>query len=406
MRFDLHSRTGVRERLDHLAQQMAAWDEPPRLEDQEIHQLRESVHSFGHAELVGDFVLGGVDGSGDYPALSYGDSFVYVTVAQATRYRSDASVGLREEAGPAPGIVEFTWIPEDEEQRPAAIDEAFERLAGTDLATIVERSDYRVLKAARTGKQSSVGELVSELIRPHAADAGNLAIQLRSSAELSAALRLMQGGGALRYLLYDSTLSLPFVGRHGASLFHEHLKRLCCVEARQRQSGFFALSKSHGLPAMELLERVAAEKLGIAAGGVGEHWYLRIPTESRDGWRFSLVEHRNVPPPGAVTYLVRFHKNVPVLRLDMDEGYWTAYVKGGASEETTANEERIFRELDHASHDQRCYGYPYPIKASHDRASLTAPERVALRKMIIDAAVAAGMRRSLFRTASAATGHE
>ena len=71
-----------------------------------------------------------------------------------------------------------------------------------------------------------------------------------------------------------------------------------------------------------------------------------------------------------------------------------------------ANEMRIFQDLDYASHDQRCYGYPYPIKAGHDRASLTEAERVALRKMIIAAAVSAGMKRSLFRSAAAATGHE
>ena len=38
-------------------------------------------------------------------------------------------------------------------------------------------------------------------------------------------------------------------------------------------------------------------------------------------------------------------------------------------------------------------------------ASMTKAERVALRKQVIDAAVRAGMRRSLFRDASRATGH-
>jgi hypothetical protein len=94
------------------------------------------------------------------------------------------------------------------------------------------------------------------------------------------------------------------------------------------------------------------------------------------------------------------------MRLDMDEAYWVKFVKGPSDEETRATERRIFEDLDYASHDQRCYGYPYPIKAGHDRASLTEPERAALRKMIIDAAVAAGMKRSLFRNVSEATGHE
>lgn len=66
----------------------------------------------------------------------------------------------------------------------------------------------------------------------------------------------------------------------------------------------------------------------------------------------------------------------------------------------------MFEDLDYTGRDQRYYGYPYPIKAGYDRASLTQAERVAPRKMIIDAAVTAGMKRSLFRSASAATGHE
>jgi hypothetical protein len=66
---------------------------------------------------------------------------------------------------------------------------------------------------------------------------------------------------------------------------------------------------------------------------------------------------------------------------------------------------RLFEVLDYASHDQRCFGYPYPIKAAHDRASLAQHERVALKKQVIDAAVGAGLKRSLFRDASQATGH-
>ena len=68
-------------------------------------------------------------------------------------------------------------------------------------------------------------------------------------------------------------------------------------------------------------------------------------------------------------------------------------------------ETKIFEDLDYASHDQRSYGYPYPIKAAHDRASLTQAERIALRKQIIDAAVRSGMKRSLFRDVSKSTGH-
>ena len=74
--------------------------------------------------------------------------------------------------------------------------------------------------------------------------------------------------------------------------------------------------------------------------------------------------------------------------------------------EVVARESALFETLDYCSHDQRAYGYPYPLKAGHDRASLTRPERQALRKQVLDAAVRAGMRPALFRSAPAATGHE
>jgi hypothetical protein len=405
MRSDALIRAGVRERLQSLASEMATWEDAPRIDEKEANSIQAAFQFFNHTTKRDDFILAGVDGSGDYPSLSYGDSFIYVTVAHGTRYRVNAACGLKEVTDPSPVVLEFAWLPEDEARRPAAIDASFERMVGASLTTIIECSDYRQLKSAFSRKPCTVAELVDELIRPHASDSGNLAIQFRSTGELSAALHLIRSEPISRYVLYDSTFSLPFVNRAKNSLFHEHLKRLCCVEAREKGIGFFALSKSHGLPAIEHIERLAVEVCGKSSK-VAEHWYLRLPDQKRDGWSFSLVEQRNVPPPGAVTYLVRFHHNVPVMRLDMDDVYWNRYIKGDTDESTRANERRVFEDLDYASHDQRCYGYPYPIKAGHDRASLTQPERFVLRKMIIDAAVSAGMKRSLFRSASVATGHE
>ncbi len=227
---------------------------------------------------------------------------------------------------------------------------------------------------------------------------GNLAIQLRSAAEFGAALRTLEGETLPQYLLVDTTFSLPLVANAANSLFYEHLKRLCCVRARSEGVGFFALSKSHGLPAMEVLEDLARQGQGQDPGQTAEHWYLRIPELHRDGWELSLTEGRRIPPPGAVSYLVRFHRTTPVMRLDMDLGYWQTTVKGATAEETRSRERTIFEDLDYACHDQRVYGYPYPIKAAHDRASLTQAERVAFRKQLIAAALKQGMSLALFRS--------
>ena len=84
----------------------------------------------------------------------------------------------------------------------------------------------------------------------------------------------------------------------------------------------------------------------------------------------------------------------------MDREFWLENVRGKTEEETGAKERLIFGSLDYLTHDQRYYGYPYPLRAAHERARLTKPERAALRKQIIDAAVRTGLKRSLFREAA------
>jgi hypothetical protein len=148
---------------------------------------------------------------------------------------------------------------------------------------------------------------------------------------------------------------------------------------------------------LETIESVAREKLGVEKGRVPEHWYLRVPVADVDGWELSLARGRHLSPPGAVTYLVRFHRGSPILRLDMDRAFWRDQVLGSTPRETAANELKTLERLDYACHDQRCYGFPYPLRAARSRAALTRPERVTLRKQIIEAGVRAGLKRALFR---------
>lgn len=405
MRFNIHLRDQVREQIGQLAETMKSWEEQPRIDESEQAHIRQNLAFFPHTTEKDDLIIAGSDGTGDFPAVTYADSFVYVSVAQGTTYAASPISGLRElEPMPDP-VVHFTWLPEDSTMRKAAFDEAFSYLAGMPLVDVIERSDYRSLKNVESGKLHRVDGLVDKLIRPHAADSGNVGLQLRSTAELGAALRLIQSANQPNYVLLDGTLSLPLVGKRNESLFYEHLKRLCCVYARERNIALLALSKSHGLPAIEIIESLARDKSDNGSGRVAEHWYLRLPSSTEDDWTLSLAEGRRLPPPGTVTYLVRFHHNTPVMRLDMDRVFWNERVRGTTDSNMHANEQRLFSDLDYAAHDQRSYGYPYPIKAAHDRASLTRPERIALRKQIVDAAVQAGMKRALFRDAAIATGH-
>lgn len=404
MHFDLHLGKTVQEQLSQLVDKMKGWEESTeKLASSEVEQIVERLNSFPHTTRRPNLHIAGVDGSGDFPSLSYADSFIYFTVAQATIYSSDELHGLKEIAPIQPPIINFAWIPEDPEARKVAFDEAFAALAGMPVEKVIEQSDFRLLSP---GKAIPTSVFCDGLIRPHAADSGNIGIQLRSSGELAAALHLIQNAAKLDYLLIDGTLSLPFIGKGGTSLFHEHLKRLCCVKATEKRIGLFALSKSHGLPSIELIEQIVRQKLGIADSQTAEHWFLRLPVPKRDEWEFSLAEGRFIPPASTVSYLVRFHKRSPLMRLDMDKHYWDKVIVGENDSETQANEQKIFADLDYSCHDQRCYGYPYPIKAGHDRASMTKQERLALRKQIIDKAVSAGMKRSLFQDVSVATGHK
>lgn len=405
MRYDLNFRAGMKDRLEVLAGQMSNWENASQLPYLEQQRLFDRIQGFQHCTVNDNLTVCGIDGSGDYPALSYEDSFVYFMVAQARCYRSDRLVGLRE-CLESPPLFEFAWLPADHQRTISELDQVFARLSGMGVEEVISSSDYRELKGQQSGTKPIVSSLHAGLIYPQASDSGNLAIQLRSVAELAAALLMIKRDELIDYILVDTTFSLPFVSNRRNSLFYEHLKRLCCVEARQRNMGFFALSKSHGLASIESIEQIARDKICTGDSKIAEHWFLRLPMLDIDGWELSLVQGRQVPPIGAVSYLVRFHRNTPVLRLDMDREYWNNRVSSTTVEETIQKEQKIFCDLDYTCHDQRSYGYPYPLKAAHDFASLTNSERVALRKQVIDAAAQKGMKRSLFRSASMATGHE
>lgn len=400
MAYTLHIREMARRKIAAMAEDMSRWETRERIDDEEADHIRKAVRGFAHTATTEPFNMGGVDGSGDYPSFSYADSFVYVASASGTVYRTDALHGLTEVMALDEPNLEFVWLPENTDEAKSRWLASLEALVGRPPAEVIQQSDYRELKNQMTHRGHTTAELLDDLILPRASDTSNIAIQLRSTAELGTALRLISGEPACRYVLTDTTFSLPLVRTRGQSLFYEHVKRLCCVEAQARDIGFFALSKSHGLPAMNLIEGFAAEALGVTAGKIAEHWFMRLPMPDVDAWMFSLSEGRSLPPVGAVTYLLRLHRNTPVLRLDVDREFWETRLRNDP-----ATESKVFADLDYCGHDQRAYGYPYPIKACHDRARLSEAERTALKKQIMDAAVAAGMKRHLFRDVSAATGH-
>jgi len=389
------------QKVSELAQEMASWESKPRLEQKIEDAIRNNIKGFAHTTKVDDFCMAGVDGSGDFPSFSYADSFVYVATASGTVYQTHPLQGLVEQQVlPGPNL-ELTWLPEDREKAKGQWFKAFEALTGKTVQKVVEQSDYKEWSAKAGGGRSSVLEILDDLVLPRASDTSNCEIQLRTVAEWGAALRILDSEPTCRYVMMDTTMSLPFVKNKSGSLFFEHLKRLCCVRGRELGVGVFTLSKSHHLPSMELIENLVREALQVPESKTPEHWYLRLPMKDHDDWDLDgLIEERQIPPFGSVSYLLRLHRNTPMMRLDMDHEWWKEHYREDAAAET-----KMFEELDYCGHDQRSYGYPFPIKAGHDRTRLSRAERLVLKKQIIDAAVAQGMKRSLFKDASVATGH-
>lgn len=389
-------------KAEDLAVEMSSWEIKERLDEATEQQIRDCITGFAHTNRIEgeSFRIAGVDGSGDYPSFSYADSFVYVATASGTVFRTDVLHGLSEELVLTEPNLDLVWLPESSERARNQWLKAFSNLAGEDAESVIADSDYVQLKNTASRHGHTTQGLLNNLLLPKASDTSNCGIQLRSTAEWGAALRLIQSNPPCRYVLMDTTLSLPMVTRHDLSLFYEHLKRLCCVRARERGIGLFTISKSHGLPSIELLESLACDKLGVDRKKTAEHWFLRMPIAGIDGWELPLIEGRQIPPVGAVSYLFRLHRNTPVMRLDMDRTWWEERIQGNAGAE-----QQVFSELDYSGHDQRAYGYPFPIKACHDRARLSMAERLVMKKQIIDAAVAQGMKRSLFKDVSMATGH-
>ena len=384
MRIDPDARHDLRARLADVAAAMAAWDARPAARDDLRARVAGAMRPFRHCTAHPDAVVGGADGTGDYPVVTYGDSFVYLTLAAATMYGAHPLRGLAERTVDGATVVEVTWLATSEAQRRTSLLGSFARLGGVPVDHVIGASDYRqVAGAGHSG--------LSDLVIPQAHDGSNLGIQLRSTGELGRVLRVIETAPAGAVVLSDGTMSLPLVLRSGVSLFFEHLRRYCCVRARERGVIFGALSKSAGLPTGLDLDAIARETLGRS-----DHWYLPVPDRDRDGWSPWAPDGPRVPPPGATSVLLRLHRATPVMRLDLD-------AFGPAADPDALP--GILEAIDYASHDQRSYGYPYPLKAAHDRGSLTQADRRILRAQVVDAAVEAGMRRTAFRDAAQQTGH-
>lgn len=127
------------------------------LRDKEREAIAQRLHFFPHTTKFEDKRYGGVDGSGDFPALTYADCAVYFTVAQGVIYQSTQDTGLKELPVLADPVVHVTWIPEDDAKRSEVLLAAFASLAGRDVKDVIAKSDFLKLRAAY-GRKAVTGQ--------------------------------------------------------------------------------------------------------------------------------------------------------------------------------------------------------------------------------------------------------
>ena len=155
------------QKLADLAQEMVSWEIKPRLDEETENNIRNNIVEFSHTTNAEDFCMAGVDGSGDYPSLSYADSFVYVATASGTVYRTDALHGLVElECLSGPNL-ELIWLPEGSKKATDQWLKAFESLSGITVNEVIEESDYRQLRSLAGGGTMTVDEIIKDLSIMH-----------------------------------------------------------------------------------------------------------------------------------------------------------------------------------------------------------------------------------------------
>jgi hypothetical protein len=121
MRFDIRLRECIRSRLSEISSKMAAWEEQTTPSADLYAHLVQAIQPFSHTTVAEGLFVGGVDGSGEFPVVAYGDSFIYATVSAATLYRSDPVHGLHEVPTSVSSLVEFTCLTSSDQQRTAAL---------------------------------------------------------------------------------------------------------------------------------------------------------------------------------------------------------------------------------------------------------------------------------------------
>ena len=279
MHFDIHLRKDVAEMIDDIAQEIFDWNAPDSLSKSEIESLAEYVQTFDHcARPDRPFLIGGADGSGDFPCVSYGDAVAYLVTAMSRLYEAAANKLVEKPTG-VDRIIQMLWLSDDKDKSEGKYKEFFAKIMGYSLEAVCQESDYYELSRAKGCRLPSPVDMLDNLVLPPAHEADNIGIQMRNTAEAGALIQLMRSLDTTDiknkpvYILEDTTMALPLLPSKTA-LFFEIAKRYACKIARDKGIAFMTLSKSHNMPRMDLIEAMI-EQINPKM----EHWFMRLPTE-------------------------------------------------------------------------------------------------------------------------------
>jgi hypothetical protein len=341
---------------------------------------------FNHCrDLDQDFIIAGVDGSGEFPIIHQDDVFMHFVVSSGAIFETCTKRQHKLSVRDIPGgmYTGFVNLRDFDDAVQNGYRHYLHELLSISLNELTDGSDYCAVYSAQGRGELPAGVLTWDQAKfSKASQIATHAYIIRSMAELAMAVRCLKANP--KYLLLDTSLSLFLLGE--IVYLPEILKRYLICKANAQETGVFGLCKSHGIPNGDLLGRWAAERYNAK-----DHWFLRLPSESLGEERPSFLRDREVPPKLGVSYLFKFHEMSFPMRLDMDAGWWREHISGDLERETT-----LFQDLDYTCHDVRSYGYPYPLHSAHRKSSLTSKERRALRDILFQFASKEGILRGAF----------
>ncbi|MHA1772258.1 MAG: DNA double-strand break repair nuclease NurA [Candidatus Thorarchaeota archaeon] len=373
--------------------------------------LLTSIDPYCKDVQLDDFLVAGIDGSGNSRFMRFDDAQVHLLTSATIVLNTGTADGrLLHSVDPeklvaiykAPQpIIDMHWhTGERDDARSKMAESLGEFYPVKDIRRIVLPffedklnvgiSSFADLKDTEYKKyMKDLVSMVSLITRGQSLTNDAIHDELRKVFEYSAARRLLGSDLAPRYLLIDGALS-TFIhySRDYPSMPSGFILRELCKTARERGTIICAISKDHTVPFAHQIAELAKESFGGY-----KKWFCRLPAGGKSGLRLRIYEDRTyIPPKLAIPYLFSFSQDNRPSRIDFDLVWWEEQIYDEDPDKLRENERALFRDLEFISRDARWYGYPVPLALAHERCVLTYKDLKIAREIARSALRAVGFR--------------